>query len=385
MRPRLTLAAMPATALRLALLYAAIFFVSGVQLPFGPVWLASRRLSAAEIGAVLAVGQWIKVAVNPLAGLMADRGRDQRRVMLVLSAATLAGFVLLLPARGFAMLLLLSAIAGASFSPLLPLSDAMTLAAAYAGRLDYGRVRLWGSLGFIGATLLAGRLLAGGDADVVLYLLIAGVLAILAGALLLPRAAPMARRPGHATWRNLLRPRFLAFLGTATAIQGSHGIYYAFGTLYWRSFGISDATIGLLWAEGVVAEIALFYWGAPFLRRFGPLGLLALGGGAGALRWTMTPLVAAVPLLALLQLLHALTFGAAHLGAMHYLARSIAPERTATAQAIYSATIGGIGPGFIMLGAGALYGAAGGMAYLSMAALAAIGAAAALILSATKS
>jgi PPP family 3-phenylpropionic acid transporter len=376
---------MPAIALRLALLYAAIFFVSGVQLPFGPVWLAARGLSPAEIGAVLGMAQWIKVAANPLAGLAADRGRDQRRLMVALGAAALAGFLLLLPAGGFAVLLLLYTATAACFAPLLPLSDAVTLAAAYAGKLDYGRVRLWGSLGFIGATMLAGRLLAGGDADIVLYLLIVGALAVVAGASLLPALRPAARRPERAAWRQLLTPRFLAFLGTATAIQGSHGIYYAFGTLYWRSLGVSDATIGLLWAEGVIAEIALFYWGAPLLRRLGPLGLLALGGGSGVLRWTMTPLVAAVPLLALLQLLHAFTFGAAHLGAMHHLARSIASDRTATAQALYSATTGGIGSGFIMLGAGALYGTMGGTAYLAMAMLAAIGTAAALMLSATKS
>jgi PPP family 3-phenylpropionic acid transporter len=362
-------------AFRLGAFYAAIFFSVGVQLPFWPVWLQSRGLAAGEIGVVLGAAQWVKLATNPLAGLAADRG-GARRVMLLLSLAALAGFLLFLPAQGFLALLLLSLVTGAALSALLPLGDNAALAAAYAGALDYGRVRLWGSLGFIAAALLAGRLMASAGADGVLYLLIAAALGIaLTCAGVGDRPAP-ARARG---WPRLKRPPWLLF-AAAALVQGSHAVYYGFGTLYWRGLGIADGVIAALWAEGVIAEILLFYWGAPLLRRLGPAGLLALGGGAGALRWSLTGLVSALPALVLLQLLHALTFGAAHLGAMHYLARHLPAEQAATGQALYSAIVGGVGAGLALWLAGALYAAYGGAAYQAMTALAALGAALSLLL-----
>lgn len=88
----------------------------------------------------------------------------------------------------------------------------------------------------------------------------------------------------------------------------------------------------------------------------------------------MTALTADLVVLILVQLLHAFSFGAAHLGAMHYLARGLLAEHAATGQALYSAIVGGIGFGLITLGSGALYGAVGGGAYYAMALAAATGA-----------
>jgi PPP family 3-phenylpropionic acid transporter len=373
------------TALRLGFFYAAILFASGVLLPFWPIWLGSRGLSASEIGALLAVSQWIKVVTNPLVGVAADRSGAPRRVMLLLSLAAVAGFVLFVPARGFASLLLLGALTSAALSALLPLGDKLALAAASAGTLDYGRVRLWGSLSFIVATLLTGQLVGSGGDDGVLYLLIGATAMIVAASAALPGGDAGGRNHARTSWRLLARPSLLLFLLAAALIQGSHAVYYGFGTIYWRRLGLSDSVIAALWAEGVVAEILLFYWGARFLGRFGPLGLLALGGGAGVVRWLATASATGVPVLALLQLLHALTFGAAHLGAMHHLARRLPPDQAATGLALYSAVVGGIGQGLILLLGGALFGYAGGLAYLAMAALAALGAVIALALSATKS
>ena len=373
---------MPA-ALRLAVFYAAIFSLSGVQLPFWPAWLAARGLSPGEIGLLLAIAQWLKLAGNPLAGLAADRSGAPRRIMLLLSLAAAGGFALLIGAHGFLRLLLLGALTAACFSALLPLGDHVALAVSYAGRADYGRVRLWGSLGFIAATLAAGRLIQSRGIESVAPLLAGMSLLLLGASALMPqeRGGATARR---GALRGLAQPSFLLFLLAAALIQGSHAVYYGFGTLYWRRLGIADDVIALLWAEGVVAEILLFYWGAPLLDRLGPAGLLALGGAGGLLRWGLTGFVSSLPLLALLQLLHALTFGATHLGAMHHLARRSSGAQAATAQAVYATAVSS-GQGLLMLAAGALYGAAGGRAYLAMAAVAAVGGGLALLLPATKS
>ena len=361
----------------LAFFYAAMFVVVGVQLPFLPAWLATRGLSAPEIGTLLALGQWIKLATTPLAGIAADRSGEPRRVLLVLGGGALAGYVLLLSAVGFARLFLFTAATLGCLAAMLPLAEKMALEAAYAGKLEYGHVRLWGSIAFIASSLLAGKVLAGGDYDIVIYLLIGAALLLLVASLALPQGDALfsTRR---ADWRLFARPRFIVFLLAATLVQGSHSVLFGFGTLYWQGLGHSDETIAVLWSESVVAEIILFFWSAPLLRRADPLALIVLSGGAGVLRWTGTTFATGLPALALLQLLHAFTFAAAHLGAMHYLARTLPPEQAATAQSLYAVVVGGIGAGLLMLAAGALYGAVGVRAYLAMAACAGAGGLAAL-------
>ena len=167
--------------------------------------------------------------------------------------------------------------------------------------------------------------------------------------------------------------RFWRFVAIAAALQASHQVYYGFGTLYWRSLGFSDAMIGVLWAEGVVAEIVLFWLGGRLLARVGPLGLMIAGGAAGIVRWGLMGLVPGLGAAFALQTLHALTFGATHLGAMNYLSRTVPPDAAASAQALYAGASSGIGSGLVMLGAGAAYAEFGGRAYLFMTALSALG------------
>jgi PPP family 3-phenylpropionic acid transporter len=375
-------------AARLAAFYAAAFLVLGVQLPFWPVWLAGHGLDAQQIAGVFAAAIWAKVVATPAIGALADRIGRRRTVMAVLAGIACLAYAVLWPERGLWPLLALNLLAGVAQSALLPLGDAVTLAAVRERGLDYGRIRVWGSLSFVLASVGGGIALAmipattGPDNRVLALVLIAS--SILVGACLaIPSGAAGRRGADDATsaaasrWRAIRRllsdPRFWLLVVSASALQASHQLYYGFGTLYWRGLGISDSVIGVLWAEGVVAEIVLFWYGAPIVARLGPLGLLALGGVGGIVRWSLMGLVPGLAAAAVLQLLHALTFGASHLGAMYLLARSVPPAAAASAQSLYAALSAGLGSGLVMLAAGALYARYGGQAYLFMALLSAGG------------
>ena len=153
----------------------------------------------------------------------------------------------------------------------MPIGDTVTLAVARSDALDYGRIRLWGSVSFILASLGSGTVLAstwGADA----LLLVLGASALLTLARL---AVPQQRQPTRGSSRFAdMRAfvgdrRFWVFVVGASALQASHQIYYGFGTLYWRPLGFSETTIGMLWAEGTVAGILLFWHGQRLLARFG--------------------------------------------------------------------------------------------------------------------
>ena len=365
-------------AARLSAFYAAAFLVTGVQLPFWPVWLTSRGLDAKEIGIVFASAIWAKVAATPAIGALADHfGR--RRVMSVLAATSLAAYLALWPAVGFWLLLSTNLVALTAQSALMPLGDSVTLTLTRSKGLDYGRVRVWGSVSFVFAALAAGMVLTRTSGGWVLPLVISSSTLLMLACRALPAADP-ARGPeavprvhGPGMRQIAGDRRFWIFVATASALQASHQVYYGFGSLYWRSLGFSQTTIGLLWAEGVVAEILLFWQGQRLVLRLGPVGLMALGGLAGVLRWTLAGLVVSLPATGALQLLHALTFGATYLGAMHFLARTTPSAAAASAQTLFAAVSSGVGGGLVMIAAGALYAAAGGRAYLFMAALSAAG------------
>ncbi len=370
-----------ASAARLAAFYAAMFLVAGIQLPFWPLWLAGRGLDAPHIAVVFAAATWAKVAATPALGALADRFRARRGVMIGLAAVGMAAYAGLWPTLGFPALLALNLVAGVAQSTLMPLADSVTLAAVRRRGLDYGRVRVWGSVSFILAAAGSGIVLARGmpanlGGNGVLLLVLAASAVLLLACLGVPAAdgMPAGPRPRRQGLRRLARDRrFWLFCLSAAALQASHQLYYGFGTLWWRTLGFSDTAIGALWAEGVVAEIVLFWYAVPFVARLGPLGLMALGGIGGVVRWGLMGGAAGLAPAALLQLLHALTFGASHLGAMHFMARTVPPGAAASAQSLYAALSAGLGSGLVMLGAGALYAAYGGHAYPFMALLSAAG------------
>ena len=364
---------------RLGLFYAAAFLVVGVQTPFWPVWLAGRGLDAQQIALLFAAGIWAKVIATPLIGGLADRLGHRRVVMTVLASLACLGYAALWPAWGFWGLLWLNLVAGVAQSALMPLGDSITLAAVRVGGLDYGRIRVWGSFTFILAAIGSGTLLGGSSAgatsgNTVLALVLAASALLFAACFWIPGTSAAA---GRARWAALSRfaadRRFWLFVASGAALQASHQLYYGFGTLYWQEVGFADAVIGGLWAEGVVAEIVLFWYSAPVVARLGPLGLMALGGFAGIVRWSLIGIAPGLAAAAVLQLLHGLTFGASHLGAMHFMARTVPPGAAASAQSVYAAVSAGFGSGLVMLAAGALYSAYRGEAYLFMAVLSAAG------------
>ena len=361
-------------AMRLSAFYAAIFLVTGIQLPFWPVWLASRGLTAREIGALLAAAIWVKVLATPAIGAVADRMGNRRLLMGALAAAALFAYAGLLSPGGFWLLVSLNLVALTAQSALMPLGDAVTLAAVRSQGLDYGRIRLWGSVSFILASIAGGAALATSSGERVLPLVLAGSALVLLACLAVPSTRPIKSADRTAGLRIVVRnPGFWVLTLSGSAFQASHQVYYGFGTLYWRSLDLSDTTIGWLWAAGVFAEIFLFWQAGPLLARLGPVRLMALGGAAGILRWSLTASLTWLPFIAALQMLHAFTFGASYIGAVHFLSRAVPSSAAASAQTLYAALCSALGGGLVMGVAGALYSVHGGGAYYFMALLSAAG------------
>lgn len=354
---------------RIALAFAAIFFALGMHMPYFPVWLQSEGYSEGAIGIVLGTITWMRVPANPLVGRLSDKLGSVKQPALVLSILAASAYGLFGSAGTLWQLVAVGALLGISFSPLIPLTDSVALRLGSDGMINYGHLRLFGSAAFIAASNVGGWLLEHGEEDDVLSALRYALVVVVVAVVLMPKRGP---RPAAAPPHEAPRRSHWRFLITTGLLHASHAVLYAFGTAHWRDHGVPDTTIGQLWSMGVVAEIVLFASSGRVQRRLGSTGLLTIAAIGGLLRWPLLASTTAVPSLFAVQLLHALTFGALHLGAIAYVQERVDPRATATITSLYAAS-SGVGAGLMMLVAGPLYGTLGGDAYWVMAGLSLVG------------
>jgi PPP family 3-phenylpropionic acid transporter len=366
-------------AFRLSVLYAVVFVEIGIAMPFMPVWLNALGLDAALIGGLLALPIAIRIiATAPLVGLI-DRGIAARRILLA-GSLVLAATYALMPAGaavGWPLLAALIALNALAAAPLVPSIDYMTLSAVRRStRLDYARIRMAGSIGFLLANLAGGAALGALGERLAVPLLLTALALIAAGVAFLARVDAPVPAPRHP---EADRPRLPGVLwlaiGAAALIQSSHAAIYAFGSIHWSTHGIPTSWIGMLWAVGVASEILLFALiGRAAPRWRSPFALLALGGCAALVRaigmaWfgdRLGPVVA-------LQMLHGFTFGATQLGAMAAVSRFAPDGARGRAQGTVSSA-GALASASATLMTGALYQAGGGpLAFALMAPLAIAG------------
>ncbi|MGM3175889.1 3-phenylpropionate MFS transporter [Dickeya lacustris] len=311
----------------LALGYFTYFFSYGVFLPFWGGWLKGEGLSAEAIGGLLGIGLaarfigslFITPLVNDPARLI-----TALRVLALLSLLTVIGFWF-----GSTWLWLVLVMTGFNlfFAPLMPLSDALAATWQKQITLDYGRVRLWGSIAFVIGSAVTGQMVSVWGHPVILLVLTLGVLSMLLGMLLQPHVMPGGHKRVHAAvqqpatpWLILLRESAVWRLLLCVALlQGAHAAYYGFSVIYWQQAGYSAAVIGYLWSLGVVAEIIVFALSRRLFRRWSASGLLLLSAVCGVVRWGLMGYTVSLPWLIVMQILHCGTFTVCHLAVMKFI------------------------------------------------------------------
>jgi PPP family 3-phenylpropionic acid transporter len=366
---------------RVALYFAAMFVIYGVLIPFLPVWLDGRGLDANEVAIVTAVPFILRLAVTPSVAIFADRHGAHRRLIIASAWAALAASLLLGGMHGFWPILSVAAPLSLAAATMMPLVEAIAVKGVRLFSLDYGRMRLWGSLSFVVVGLIVGAWIDHSGSEAALWVMIAGTMLTVGAAHALPNAPPVARsdeieqtRKRKGVTGEVMRlfslPVFIAFLVAASAAQASHAMFYTFGALHMRAQGIPGAWIGALWAIGVLAEVALFAVAGSRFRHLNPETLLAIGAAAAILRWSVMSFDPPLALLVPLQVLHALTYGATHLGAILFVARAVPDDVSGTVQALYATFASGVAMGIATWASGPLFHAYAGGAYIVMAGIA---------------
>jgi PPP family 3-phenylpropionic acid transporter len=330
-----------AFAFRASAFSVAVFCGLGVYIPFFPLWLAERGLGDAEIGTIIAAPLILRLVLTPLLTAIADRLPSLGHASAVY--ASISGILLvgLTFVSGYWAVLVLTAVAISLWYMLLPFTDAVILAGVRDHGIDYGRVRLWGSVGFIAASFAAATAIQRLEADVVLILIaVAGITVTLSA-----RALPSVPAPGTRVEPFGLRDAFenpvlrRALVG-GNLILAAHAAYFAFGSLFWKSAGFDEGLIGTLWAFSVIAEIVLF-WAVKYFPNWDARRFLIAGGLAAVVRWLLFPIATGPGAAFALQALQGLTFAITHLGVMMAIGAMAMPGHTARVQSIHQ-IVGGL-------------------------------------------
>lgn len=398
--------------------YAAQFVLLGVQLPFLSGWLAQEGFSAPEIGWLSGLSLGARLLFGPAVAFWSDKGDNHARALRLVSLLFGAGAIGLATFGGKPLIALSAVAVLWSFGLLVPLSDTAILRADRGGLLHYGEVRAAGSAAFLLTNIAAGFVIARTDAGAgVVIMAAAGAATFIIAMTLSLSPAPALRGSGvrdegepasaedsslatalspgpsaamggraESRWRDaaalMTTPAFLLFLASVGLIQGSHAAYYSFSILHWTALDYAATTVGFLWAVGVVAEIFVLTQVRGLVRRLGPESLIVAGGIGAAARWTLTGLEPPLPVLFIVQALHALSFAAAYLGAVEYVDQRLPKRLTNTAMTLMSTTGVGAITGLATIACGYLYEANGAKAiYALTAAMGAVGAAGGFLLS----
>ncbi|SGY81698.1 Probable 3-phenylpropionic acid transporter [Moritella viscosa] len=331
---------LPST-LWMGLYYLGFFGVYGVLLPFWALWLKGEGTSTEMIGTMLAFALLARSA----GALLLTRNlattvsllQAMRRLTLT-SIITFAGFYL---SNNVYVVFLLVVITNFVFSPLMALGEAMAAKLVRYNNMDYGKTRLWGSIGFMLASALTGVLVESFDHQIILFTIIVGLVALLLLTVTpvrnLPQDTAASSKRSLSFIAILSRPSFWPFLLITALLQGAHAAYYGFGAVYWQDIGISETYIGYFWSMGVVGEIFFLAIGRRLFANTSMATMFVIATLGSIVRWLTLSYAVDVTVIMLSQLLHGVTFGIAHLAAMRYISENVADEDTMTVQAIYAA------------------------------------------------
>lgn len=370
---------------RLSAFYFAYFAALGAYAPYFSPYLETRGLSAWEISVVMSLWFGSRVYSPSAWGWLTARSSRPLAWLRAGAIGTMAAFALFLLPIGFAAVVLVMLVYASLYNAIMPQFEALTLAQLGARRSLYGRVRVWGSVGFVVSNLAFGALLQtlGYDRLVVLLLPVFALL-VVSTWLNTEKPDPEGNSdPGGLRVDLLPRLRDRAvwtFLVTALINQLSHGAFYVFLSLHLVRNGYSAQEIGALWAVGVLAEIGMFLLMPRVMLRFSPRAIMTACFAVGGVRWLVTALLPECGwAIALSQLGHAFTFAAFHSASIHAIGQFFPGRSGVHGQGMLYGFSSGLGGVLGALLAGALWEIGGGRAsFLGAAVVSVIGFALAL-------
>ena len=330
---------------RLSSFYFFYFALLGAIIPFWTLYLSDQGYNPLEIGVLGAIMMGTKILSPSLLGWLSDRSGRPMRVIRWSAFIALVFFLGIFLSSGFYYLAVIITSFTFFWNAVIGQFESVTLSYLGVDYTQYGRVRAWGSIGFIIAVLCLGWIFNSISISYLPQFMAVMLFAIWLSSLLVKeRAVEHSSENTEGLLDILKRPSVIAFFSVCFLLQLSHGPYYTFYSIYLSDFGYSKLTIGLLWGSGVVAELLLFLVMSQLLQRFSVRAILLISLFFCSIRWLLIgcwPELLSVLIFA--QLMHAFTFASFHAVAVQWVRQAFGYAHQGQGQALYSAMSFGAG------------------------------------------
>ncbi|WP_291828194.1 MFS transporter [Marinobacter sp.] len=327
-------------------LYFWFFALLGGLLPYWSLYLEGQGFSYLQIATLMATIQLTKIVAPSVWGWLGDRSGQRVRLVRFGAITGSLFFAGVFMEPGFYGLLVVMLAFTFFWNAILPLYEVITLRALGTKKEKYGKVRLWGSVGFIGAVAAVGGVLEWVPVDRLPWLLLPVFVGIAVSAFLVPAEKGERKPPApKGSLKAILRhPAVITFFLMNFLLQVSHGAYYTFFSIHLDQHGYGKLSIGLLWSLGVLAEIGLFLVMHRLSLRFSVRQIVIGALLLTMIRWVLiAELTSVVPVLIFAQLLHAASYGALHAISVQYIQGFFGKHHHGQGQALYSGLTFGAG------------------------------------------
>ena len=330
---------------RLSGFYFFHFAFIGAFSPYWSLYLKSLSFNAFEIGMLMSLLHVTRIFAPSAWGWLADHTGKRLLIVQLAAAMGLISYCGVFFGQSFAWMATIMALMSFFWGASLPLIEATTLAYLGHGTHKYGRIRGWGSVGFIFAVTGVGYLLEAAEITALLWAVLGFKLGILFFSRQIPEAGLVTPASDNAPIGQVFRrPEVLGFFAACLLMAAAHGPYYTFYSIYLVENGYGKSTVGLLWATGVVCEIGIFFLMPQLLHRFDVRQILVFSFSCAAARFLMIGWGVEWPFVILLaQVLHAATYGAHHAAAMVLVHHFFGGRHQAKGQALYTGLTFGLG------------------------------------------
>ncbi len=348
-------------------------FVGGFA-PYWSLYLRSIEFTALQIGLLMSLLQLMRIFAPAAWGFLADHTGKRVRIVQVAALLSVAAFAGVFFGKTFSWMFAVMALTSFFWGASLPLVEAITLSHLGAHASRYGRIRSWGSVGFIAAVVGIGYLLDRVAIAALPWMVTGLMLGIVFFARLVPDAPVSAHESDSLpVWSIVKRPEVASLLAACFLMAAAHGAYYTFYSIYLVDHGYSKSSVGWLWAVGVICEIGVFFGMPALLGRFGLVRILLASFAIAVVRFLIIGwAVEVTALLVLAQVMHAATFGAYHASAVSAVHRFFPGRHQAKGQALYSGLSFGAGGSAGGIFSGWAWGALGPSLTLTASAMAAL-------------
>lgn len=319
--------------------YFFLFASYAILAPYLPLYLKARGFSPARIGALLGVLELVGVAGPIVLGHLADAKAAYRSWLAVALLVPVAAFIPLELGGTMPVALVSIAVLGFMYRSTVPLLDSLVSRNLRDATLQYGNLRVAGSIGFIAISLLVqltGIVSGALPSSIVLAFASTAMLSTAAAGLIppAPKAAP-ADDAKKSAGGNGFDLRFWIVIAVIFLGRFGIGAYYSFFSLYLRdTFGLTG--VSLLWAIGAVAEVPWVFFSGRLITKFGIRALLIVSLAAVSIRLFLFIVAPSLLVVGLAQLLHAFTFGTFHTTSVAYINEKISRARRGIGMAVYN-------------------------------------------------